>query len=275
MAAERTLKIDAAAGMQKSDRELLAGSGDDVSVTAVLTDMPGEAIADTDVYVALMDKSQNGKCIAYLSSKTDDEGKASVTFEKVEVGSYEITAIVKKQADKFKATVSNSIQLTVNEAYSINYELNGGINHNLNPLKYSAGSKYILLRAASREGYEFTGWYLDPELEHKIEKKWLDISEMTGPITLYAGWKLLDEEDAKPVVPEDPSKPEEPEDPVVNPDEPVTDSDMQDDGTVNNSDKDKNPQSTQTGDDFKLVVYGLLVLAAVAIAAITFRRKTE
>jgi len=280
-AAERTLKIEAKAGQQNSDTEILTSAGSDIAVNADLTDMSGSAIEDADVHFALLDKKQDGKCIAYLDSKTDSEGKATVIFEDVSAGSYEITAVVKKQADKFKATVSNSIQVTVNEAYEIIYELNGGTNHNLNPVEYSVGSKFIILRAASREGYKFTGWYLDSELKNRIEDKWLDVSEMSGVITLYAGWEPLDEEDNKPVVPEEPSKPNKPEDPSVNPDEPekpVTDSDEQDDGTGNNTGNDNNPEnSTQTGDDSNMTPVIVVMLAAIAAMIWSFaaRRKNK
>lgn len=193
LAAERVLKIEAINGEMKSDSELIAGAGDDIKVTAVLTDHLGNVLSNQSVKFALMDKNQDGKCIKYLEGDTDSEGKASVSFDGLEAGTYEITAIVKKN-DSYRITVSNSIQLTVNESYSIVYELNGGINHNLNPISYASGSKYILLRAASREGYEFAGWYLDPELKNKVEDRWLDVSEMRGTITLYAGWKAIEDE---------------------------------------------------------------------------------
>ncbi len=296
-AAERTLKIEAKAGQQKSDIEILASAGSDITVTADLTDMSGSAIEGTDVHFALLDKKQDGKCIGYLDSKTDSEGKATVIFEDVAAGSYEITAIVKKQADKFKATVSNSIQVTVNESYEIIYELNGGTNHNLNPLEYSVGSRFIILRAASREGYKFTGWYLDPELKNKVEDKWLDVSEMSGTITLYAGWEQIPEDENNPSEPdgpsadpedpvnpdgpggtEEPSKPDEPsgsDDPTA-PEQPTEPSDEQDDVTGNNTDNDNNPESsTQTGDDSNITPVIVVMLAAIAavIGALFVRRK--
>lgn len=280
MADERHLTIEAAIGDRTSDSELMAAAGDDVAVTAVLTDMAGKALEGADVHFALMDKGQEGKCISYLSATTDNEGKAAANFENIAAGNYEITAIVKKQAEEFKATVSNSIQLTVNEAYEIIYELNGGTNHNLNPIKYSDGSKYIILRAASREGYEFTGWYLDSELKHKVEDKWLDVSEMTGVITLYAGWELITEE--KPDADDDGSNSDEEvpdtdentsEGSEAEPDVNAGDSNNGEDKI--NADEESSDETSQTGDDFKPGLYGLLALAALAVAAIAFRRRAE
>ncbi len=275
MATPLQLKIEAASGTQTSDSQLLVGSGDDVKVAAVLTDQANKPIADSNVYFALMDKSQNGKCISYLAGKTDADGKAEITFEDIKAGAYEITAIVKKQGDKYRETVSNSIQITANESYSIIYELNGGINHNLNPIRYALGTKIIILHDASREGYEFTGWYLDKELEHRIENKWLDVSEMTGPITLYAGWEKI--EDQVPVTPDDPEnkdpqepggpeKDDEPEQPIVDPE-----SDKDGEGNQNSS------ANTQTGDDTNIMINVIVMIIAltVCLAAIVTRRKSS
>ncbi|MDO4746372.1 MAG: fibronectin type III domain-containing protein, partial [Bacillota bacterium] len=210
-AAERVLKIEAARGEIKSDSELLSGVGDDIDVSAVLTDYLGNPLSDYSVKFALLDNGQSGKCIKYLDGSTDSEGKVSISFEDVAAGSYEIIAVVKKN-DTYKVTVSNSIKLTVNESYDIVYELNGGINHNLNPVKYATGTKYILLRDASRAGYEFTGWYLDVELKNKINAKWFDVSEHNDVLILYAGWKEIEDDPTDSEKPDDPNEPGTPED---------------------------------------------------------------
>ncbi|MBQ4596065.1 MAG: InlB B-repeat-containing protein, partial [Firmicutes bacterium] len=263
-AADRTLNIEASRNVQTSDDELLAGAGDDVKVSAVLKDQSGRAIANETVYFALMDKEQDGKCIAYLSGTTDEEGKVDISFENVEVGSYEITALVKKQSGTYRAAVSNSIQLTVNESYDIVYELNGGINHNLNPVRYAEGSKYILLRDASREGYEFTGWYLDAELKHKVEDKWFDVSEHNGVLTLHAGWKEIEDDSNDPGGPNDPDDPAGPGAP-------------EDDGSKPDEDAGGSDDGTDTGDKTSLAAAAAVMLAALGgAAAVLFgRRRTE
>lgn len=270
---ERLLKIEAASDSQISDTEILIGSGESLSVTATLTSTSGNAIANTDVYVALLDKDQSGKCVEYLSGETDSEGNMTVTFENMAAGSYEIAAIVKKQAGEFEMAVSNSVQVTVNEVYSINYVLNGGINHNLNPVKYSAGSKYILLRDAVKSGCEFTGWYLDSELKNKIADKWIDVSEMEGNITLYAGWKALDESEQKPVDPDEYSKPEEQE-------KPETDSDNKNKvnfETDSDKENDNDLQNPKTGDEssIRTILVIMFCSLSIMICVIAVRKKDK
>lgn len=257
-AADRILKIKASRNSQVSDTELLAGVGDNAKVSAVLTDQAGNPLSNEIVHFALMDKTQNGKCVAYLSAETDADGKAQISFEKLTEGSYEITALVKKQSDKFKTTVSNSIQLTVNKSYEIVYELNGGTNHNLNPVSYAEGTKYILLRDASREGYEFTGWYLDAELKNKVEEKWLDVSEKDGTLTLYAGWKKIEDDTNDPAGPNDPDDPAGPGSP--------------DDGQPGENGGDK-AGGADTGDDTPIAATAAAAMIAALGAAVLFGRR--
>ena len=144
--------------------------------------------------------------------------------------------------------MSNVIRLDVNEAYEIVYELNGGINHNLNPVKYATGSRYIFLRDAARKGHEFTGWYLDAGLTEKVEGKWLDISQMNGPLKLYAGWRAISDDSDKPADTDGPA----------NGDKPVS-----------------GDPGSQTGDNFNVAVPLVLMLCAIAagMAALLKRRK--
>ncbi len=66
-----------------------------------------------------------------------------------------------------------------------------------------------------RSGYTFTGWYSDAACTQRFDFD----SPITGPATVYAGWRVVQ---TTPVEPVDPPKPEpkpEPEpEPVVNPD---------------------------------------------------------
>ncbi len=71
------------------------------------------------------------------------------------------------------------------ETYTITYELNGGTNHADNPAAYTADTATIVLKAPTREGYTFNGWYLDAAFTQsitQIEKG------RTGNLTLYAKW---------------------------------------------------------------------------------------
>ena len=69
--------------------------------------------------------------------------------------------------------------------YNIIYHLDGGTNHINNPSKYSISS-IIALSNATKLGYEFVGWYDDPEFTNKIEK----IENRYGDLHLYANFAL-------------------------------------------------------------------------------------
>lgn len=74
---------------------------------------------------------------------------------------------------------------SVPKEYKITYHLNGGKNSTQNPSSYTSGQGSVTLKAATREGYTFAGWYLDSKLTKKTmsvtgkEEKNLDI---------YAKW---------------------------------------------------------------------------------------
>jgi len=73
-------------------------------------------------------------------------------------------------------------------AYSINYMLDGGTLDLPNPTTYLITSDTILLNGASKEGYEFDGWY-DAESDGML---YTSINTgSTGNITLYARFYLL------------------------------------------------------------------------------------
>ena len=69
--------------------------------------------------------------------------------------------------------------------YNITYVLNGGANDSRNPSIYTVNDT-INFAAATREAYNFLGWYEDAEFTMPITR----ISNRTGDITLYAKWKI-------------------------------------------------------------------------------------
>lgn len=92
---------------------------------------------------------------------------------------------------------------TVANAYTINYILNGGINHPDNPTSYGdAVTTKVRLQPASREGYSFLGWFIEPkdpnqrvyknsnfrEYQGKAE---YTISTYLGDFTVSARWGLI------------------------------------------------------------------------------------
>ena len=69
--------------------------------------------------------------------------------------------------------------------YSINYNLNGGINNPNNPSTYNINDT-VVLQEPSREGYHFKGWYTDSSLTKRIET--INGSDLKD-YSLYASWE--------------------------------------------------------------------------------------
>ena len=67
--------------------------------------------------------------------------------------------------------------------YSVTYELDGGENNALNPDTYVEGTSSLQLYSPVKDGFVFSGWYLNPGLTIPFEN---DLP--TGDITLYASW---------------------------------------------------------------------------------------
>ncbi|MFI3330139.1 MAG: InlB B-repeat-containing protein [bacterium] len=66
--------------------------------------------------------------------------------------------------------------------YSINYSLNGGINHADNPTSFMYGSSVVQLNDPTKEGYEFAGWL---NQDGEIVKS---INGITSNVILTAMW---------------------------------------------------------------------------------------
>ncbi len=69
-------------------------------------------------------------------------------------------------------------------SYKIEYELNGGVNNEENPLLREPNQEVVLLDP-TRDGYEFLGWYSDSAFENEIKKISADA---TGAKKVYAKW---------------------------------------------------------------------------------------
>ena len=69
-------------------------------------------------------------------------------------------------------------------AYTITYNLDGGINANSNPLSFTCQDS-ILLDEATKNGFTFTGWYDDENYTNKIET----IVNCFENLNLYAKWE--------------------------------------------------------------------------------------
>ncbi|MCL2521704.1 MAG: InlB B-repeat-containing protein [Erysipelotrichales bacterium] len=71
--------------------------------------------------------------------------------------------------------------------YTISYELNGGINHENNPSSFVITALPVQLYPASKTGYTFMGWFLNPELEGTPITELRDIAR---DVKLYASFEM-------------------------------------------------------------------------------------
>jgi len=72
------------------------------------------------------------------------------------------------------------------ETYNITYELNGGTNNSDNPVTYTTETDTITLKAPTKEGYLFGGWYRDAAFTLPITQI---VKGSSGNLTLYAKWE--------------------------------------------------------------------------------------
>ncbi len=66
--------------------------------------------------------------------------------------------------------------------YTLSYQSNGGTTYREET--YSAGTSVSLSKTPTRDGYTFTGWYLDKKLTDKVTRV-----TMNADRTVYAGWQ--------------------------------------------------------------------------------------
>ena len=70
--------------------------------------------------------------------------------------------------------------------YEITYRLEGGINNRENPDTFTNVSADIILKAPTKAGYTFEGWYIDPDYVDRIDR--ISCSSM-GSMELFAKWR--------------------------------------------------------------------------------------
>ena len=84
----------------------------------------------------------------------------------------------------FEKDIKLYAQWILEENYSITYNLDGGINSESNPISYNSESETIILQEATKNGYDFVGWFDDNgNLITEI------VSKSIGNISLTARWQ--------------------------------------------------------------------------------------
>ena len=74
------------------------------------------------------------------------------------------------------------------ETYNITYNLEGGTNNKNNPSTFNVQSQDIILRAPTKAGYNFAGWYSDSDYTSAITKI---ATGSYGNIEVFAKWEII------------------------------------------------------------------------------------
>ena len=87
----------------------------------------------------------------------------------------------------FTESVTLYAILLAENAYTITYELNGGVNNPKNKFSFTE-DEMVALREPTKDGYKFVGWYETANFSGEAIKIWYE-GEKTANVTLYAKWE--------------------------------------------------------------------------------------
>lgn len=190
----------------KTEADVTWGSSDETVVTAAGGKLT--AVSEGNAVVTATTTDYKGRTVTASCEVKVEDAEYLVTFigwnnevvktETVKSGKAatppEITTIPEGYEFKgWKGDYGHISQDTTIEAlfepvvYTITYELDGGVNAAGNPAGYTVETEDIILQPADgKEGYLFSGWYLDENYQNKIQtiKK-----GSIGNLILYARWK--------------------------------------------------------------------------------------
>ena len=92
---------------------------------------------------------------------------------------------------KFNKDMTLYLIVLPENAYTITYELDGGVNDKTNLLFFTADDK-ITLKNPSKDGYRFSGWYEKADFSGTAVKGWA-AGDKKANVTLYAKWRAFDD----------------------------------------------------------------------------------
>ena len=87
----------------------------------------------------------------------------------------------------FAESVTLYAILLAENAHTITYELNGGVNNPKNKFSFTE-DEMVALREPTKDGYKFAGWYETASFSGEAIKVWFE-GDKTANVTLYAKWE--------------------------------------------------------------------------------------
>lgn len=139
----------------------------------------------------------------------------------------------------------------VERAVTVNFESNQGTA--VDSQLVTVGSKVVKPADPTKEGYTFTGWFIDEDCTNAYDFDTV-VDGVEPEFTLYAGWKTAE---SSPVTPG------------------AGDNSSADNNTVNNAVSEAKTATVKTGDNLALVggAIALIAVAAAGLAVFALRRK--
>ena len=150
----------------------------------------GEQTADT-ITITLI--GTDGKEFDKFDIKIGEEIQLPANVERFVCWNTKADGSGESYTGKIKFTKDTTLYLIVlvENAYTITYELDGGVNDKANPLSFTADDK-ITLKNPSKDGYRFSGWYETADFSGTAVKGWAAGDKKTN-VTLYAKWRAFDD----------------------------------------------------------------------------------
>ena len=150
----------------------------------------GEQTADT-ITITLI--GTDGKEFDKFDIKIGEEIQLPANVERFVCWNTKADGNGESYTGKIKFTKDMKLYLIVlaKNAYTITYELNGGVNDKTNPLSFTADDK-ITLKEPSKDGYRFSGWYEKADFSGTAVKGWA-AGDKKANVTLYAKWRAFDD----------------------------------------------------------------------------------